>query len=119
MGVALLHVQIEANIPAFDESPVDRLGCLPSMCESFHRVWDLRSVHADVADLLDAPAEPDVDGIAVYDPDDAAPKPRQRPPPFPRYASRKSAHRVRRAKSSSQSGRSYSLVDGYGSILFH
>jgi hypothetical protein len=63
---------------------------------------DLRRIAADVAHPLAVLPDLDVAGIAIHDPDDAAPQRASGVRPVPTHASRKSVQRVADAKSSSR-----------------
>jgi hypothetical protein len=77
--VQLLHVELEADVLAEGERAVEPRGVAPSGLLSLHGVMDLGCVDADVTDLLGAPVDAHVDGVAVDDPHhEARDRPRAR-----------------------------------------
>src|SRR5438552_1156003 len=72
VAVALLHVELEPDGLAFDQPAVDLGRLAAPRLLALSRVMDLGRVDADVADLLDAGADPHVDRVAVDDAHDGA-----------------------------------------------
>src|SRR2546428_5697226 len=70
VAVALLHVELEPDGLAFDQPAVDLGRLAAPRLLALGRVMDLGGVDADVADLLDAGADPHVDRVTVDDADD-------------------------------------------------
>jgi len=72
VAIPSAHVQLEANVPAIDETAIHLGRVTTAGLFALDRVVDLRRVDADVADLLDAIGELHVDRVAVDDADDRA-----------------------------------------------
>jgi hypothetical protein len=68
--VARLHVHLEPHAPALDEPAIHVARLAAARFLASRGVMQLRRVHADVSNLLDAISQPNVDRVAVHDPDD-------------------------------------------------
>ncbi len=69
VAIALLHVELQPYRFPFNEPAVDRGRLPPSRLLALDGVMGLWRVHADVANLLDAAVEPDVDRVPIHDPE--------------------------------------------------
>src|SRR4051812_30168576 len=72
VAVAFLDIELEPHAAALDEPGVGGRRLLGEALDRRVRLDRLRRVDADVADLLAAAVDADVDRVAVDDPDDAA-----------------------------------------------
>ena len=70
VAVTRLHVQLEPHAPALDEPAIDVTRLAAARLLAARGVVQLRRVDADVANLLDAIGQPNVNRVAVDDPDD-------------------------------------------------